>query len=180
MKRCDFKSLRILITSAFFIFQVFQSLRSDFIPIIFYSFFLSEKACDDQFALCSEYAKNNYCTDYKKQMETQCRKSCNFCSKFHLIMQSIHLFFSFSLKKFLNNLLLVIVQLDISFHTQRSVSHFHPYLYACLFFFAAPEGPSPAVLASSKTIDDDASGSGDLSSGSGDQGKNLLPSLVKI
>jgi len=40
---------------------------------------VTEKVCDDQFALCNEYAKNNYCTDYEKQMRTQCRKSCNFC-----------------------------------------------------------------------------------------------------
>ena len=53
---------------------------SIFINLPFRISFL-DKACDDQFALCSEYAKNNYCTDYKKQMETQCRKSCNFCSK---------------------------------------------------------------------------------------------------
>jgi len=41
---------------------------------------LTEKACDDQYSLCSEYAKNGYCTNYKPQMEVQCRKSCGFCA----------------------------------------------------------------------------------------------------
>lgn len=59
--------------------------------------------CVDKYVTCPEFAKNHYCTDYKKLMKVQCRKSCNFCGRLLVCVAFLELVDVFWLSLFITD-----------------------------------------------------------------------------
>ena len=52
--------------------------------ILFVIDFTEDDLCADQYATCSDFSKNEYCTKYPDLMKIQCRKSCGFCGTYSM------------------------------------------------------------------------------------------------